>query len=148
MKMLLRLYTQRWKMVQYVLHSVCVRTIRQQLLTVSSGSHTRTLTDIHIPYKNTQYISTAHTHCHNSHVLQSWVVNLLQFLYSNFDTIVLQTVLPVDVLCGEEILEEEGEMEGDTTLGGEDEQPKRTLSTIYLIPPWKVVSLIDVQLYH
>ena len=30
------------------------------------------------------------------------IVNLLQFLYYNFNTIVFQTVLSVDVLCGEE----------------------------------------------
>ena len=57
--------------------------------------------------------------------------------YSNFDTIVFQTVLSVDVLFGEEIVtqyligkwKKRRETEGDTTLGIEAEQPKRTLST-------------------
>ena len=45
--------------------------------------------------------------------------------YSNFDTIVFQTVLSVDVLCGEEIVtqyligqwKERRDTEGDTALG-------------------------------
>ena len=39
----------------------------------------------------------------HSHVLVL-IVNILQFLYCNFDTIVLQTVLSVDVLSREEIV--------------------------------------------
>ena len=64
-------------------------------------------------------------------------VNLLVSVYYNFDTIVLQTVLSEDVLSREEIVtqcligqwKERRETEGDTALGFEDEQPKRTLLT-------------------
>ena len=51
-------------------------------------------------YKRTQYLIKAcmfQTWNLPSHVLQSWVVNLLQFLYSNFNTIVLA---PDSSVCG------------------------------------------------
>ena len=60
------------------------------------------VTDIQqqLSYKSTQYLITAcmfQTLSLPSHDLQSWVVNLLQFLYSNFNTIVLA---PDSSVCG------------------------------------------------
>ena len=86
-------------MVWYVFHT-CVKTMRQQLLIVSSGSHTRTLTDICIPHKNTQYISILHSYT----MSQLTSCNLELSIFSSYCTatltpcIVLQTVLSVDVL--------------------------------------------------
>jgi len=83
---------------------------------------------------NTPCMHDAYTHCHNSHISQSWVVDL-QFLYSNFDTIYSP---PDSSVCGRALYRrdchpvlfgqwnERKETEGDTALRVEDEQPKRT----------------------
>ena len=58
---------------------------------------------IRIPY-TIYHACTIHTHTAPLTCLVVLSCQSSQFLYCNFDTIVLQTVLSVDVLCGEEIV--------------------------------------------
>ena len=102
-----------------------IRTIRQHAVT-DSQQHTIQKCCMHDPY----------THCHNSHVLQSWVVNFLQFLhveqlwcYHPLSNSACEcgvwrrdNGLPPNVLLVSR--GREPELEGDTILWRENEQPE------------------------
>lgn len=115
-------------MIQHVLHCV-----RENKKTATDSQHW-------VLSKKTQYLTTAYmidSFTHNVTTHMSCNLELLIFssfdLYSNFDTIVFQTVLHVDVLCGEEICPQclisgrrGGRRKGMLHQRGEYEQPKRT----------------------
>ena len=111
-----------------------------------SGYHKRTLTDIHIPYKNTQYISTTactiHTHTVTTHMSCSLELSI----FSSFCTATLTPQSSRQFclwMCSVEkrfvtlclISGRRGGRRKGILQYSEDEQPKRTPSTHLSIYP-------------